>query len=94
MRCAVIGHIEWVEFARVPAMPAPGEIVHAEEIWQEPGGGGAIVARQIARLAGGCDFFTALGDDELGHAAERCLRRLEVDLQVSKSFLYDPLPAG
>ncbi len=82
MRCAVIGHTEWVEFARVPAMPAPGEIVHAEEIWQEPGGGGAVVARQIARLAGGCDFFTALGDDELGHAAESCLQRLEVNLQV------------
>ena len=30
MRCAVVGHVEWVEFARVPRMPAAGEIVHAD----------------------------------------------------------------
>ena len=36
--------------------------------WQEPAGGGAVVARQIARLAGRCEFFTALGDDDLGRA--------------------------
>jgi len=82
VRCAVIGHVEWVEFARVPAVPAAGEIVHADEVWEEPAGGGAVVASQLARLAGGCDFFTALGGDELGHAAESSLRRLGVDVQV------------
>ncbi len=29
MRCAVVGHTEWVEFVRVPKLPAAGEIVHA-----------------------------------------------------------------
>lgn len=82
MRCAVIGHVEWVEFARVPAVPNPGEIVHADEVWQEPAGGGAIVASQLARLASGCDFFTALGDDELGHAAESYLQRLNITVNV------------
>jgi ribokinase len=82
VRCAVIGHVEWVEFARVPAVPAPGAIVHAEESWQEPAGGGAVVASQLARLAGECDFFTKLGDDELGHAAARCLGAMEVDVHV------------
>ena len=32
----------------------------------EPAGGGAVVARQLALLAGRCELFTALGDDELG----------------------------
>ena len=30
---------------------------------------------QIARLAGACDFFTGLGDDELGHARRGARRR-------------------
>ena len=30
-RVAVVGHVEWVEFARVPRLPAAGEIVHASE---------------------------------------------------------------
>ena len=28
---AVVGHVEWVEFARVDHVPAIGEIAHAEE---------------------------------------------------------------
>jgi ribokinase len=83
VRCAVLGHVEWVEFARVPHVPAPGEIVHADDVWSEPAGGGAVVASQLAKLAGGCDFFTALGDDELGHDAERYLERLGLDIHVA-----------
>ena len=63
---AVVGHVEWVEFARVDHAPAPGEIVHALETWEEPAGGGAVAAVQLAKLSGSCLFFTALGDDELG----------------------------
>ena len=82
MRCAVIGHVEWVEFARVPHVPAPGEIVHASEVWSEPAGGGPVVASQVAKLAGGCDFFTALGDDDLGRAAKAELERQGLTLHV------------
>jgi ribokinase len=82
VRCAVVGHVEWVEFARVPALPAAGEIVHATEVWQEPAGGGAVVARQIALLAGRCELFTALGDDELGRDAARRLAGLGIDVHV------------
>jgi ribokinase len=82
VRCAVVGHVEWVEFARVPEMPRPGEIVHAERVWEEPAGGGAVVARQLARLAGRCEFFTALGKDELGRASARRLAELGVDVHV------------
>lgn len=69
MRVAVVGHVEWIEFVRVAHMPAAGDIVHARESWQEPGGGGAVAAVQLARLADECTFFTAFGADELGHHA-------------------------
>lgn len=78
MRVAVVGHVEWIEFARVERLPQPGEIVHALETWEEPGGGGAVAAVQLARLAGDCLFLTALGDDELGHRAKEELERLGV----------------
>src|SRR5690242_19257600 len=66
MKLAVVGHVEWVEFARVDHMPAPGEIVHALETWGEPAGGGAVAAVQLANLNDSCLLFTALADDELG----------------------------
>jgi ribokinase len=57
MRVAVVGHVEWVEFARVERVPRPGEIVHALETWEEPAGAGRSRC-QLARLAGSCLFFT------------------------------------
>lgn len=42
MRVAVIDHVERIEFVRFPHVPAAGDIVHASEAWQEPGGGGAV----------------------------------------------------
>jgi ribokinase len=82
VRCAVVGHVEWVEFARVPRMPSAGEIVHAERVWEEPAGGGAVVARQLALLAGRCELFTALGDDALGRESAERLAGLGVDVHV------------
>ncbi|MEX2406068.1 MAG: PfkB family carbohydrate kinase, partial [Actinomycetota bacterium] len=66
MRVAVVGHNEWIEFARVDHVPVAGEIVHAAEGWEEPGGGGAVAAVQLARLAGSSTFLTAVGEDERG----------------------------
>jgi len=83
MRVAVVGHVEWIEFARVEHTPAPGEIVHAHETWQEVGGGGAVAAVQLARLAGTCLFLTALGDDSLGRRAYRELDALGVRVVAS-----------
>jgi ribokinase len=65
-RVAVVGHTEWATFARVPAMPVAGAVTHASEVWEEPGGGGAVAAAHLAGMAGACAFFTALGDDPLG----------------------------
>jgi len=77
-----VGHVEWVEFARVPHWPQAGEIVHATDVFSEPAGGGAVVARQLARLSGRCELFTALGDDELGRASTRRLAELSLDVHV------------
>ena len=46
MRVAVVGHVEWIEFARVERVPKAGEIVHASETWEAAAGGGAVAAVQ------------------------------------------------
>lgn len=83
MRVAVVGHVEWIEFARVPEVPPPGAIVHASETWEEPGGGGAVAAVQLAKLAGGALFLTALGDDELGRRVHASLGALGLRVEAS-----------
>jgi ribokinase len=82
VRCAVVGHVEWTEFVQVPRVPTAGEIVHATGFLAEPGGAGAVAARQLALLAGGCELFTALGDDETGRLCEARLRELGVEPRV------------
>jgi ribokinase len=74
VRAAVVGHVEWVEFARVEELPRAGAVVHAHETWAAAGGGGAVAALQLARLADETLLFTALGSDRLG---ERTLAELE-----------------
>jgi ribokinase len=71
VKVAVVGHVEWVEFVPVERVPVPGEIVQAGTTWEEAGGGGAVAALQLARLAGAATLYTALGDDELGRRAKR-----------------------
>jgi ribokinase len=82
MRAAVVGHVEWIEFGRVDHMPAPGEIVHVSDSWQEPGGGGAVAAVQLAKLAGDATLYVALGGDEIGHRAKRELEALGVRVEA------------
>jgi ribokinase len=81
---AVVGHVEWGEFLRVDHLPSAGDIVHADDAWEEPAGGGSDAAVQLAKLAGGGAFFTALGDDRIGHRALEELR--ERDLRVHAVF--------
>jgi ribokinase len=82
VRCAVVGHVEWTEFASVDHVPAAGQIAHATELWSGPAGGGAVVSAQLLKLAGACDLFTAFGDDELGHASVRRLEEVGITLHV------------
>jgi ribokinase len=82
VRCAVVGHVEWVEFAEVDHVPPAGEIAHTTELWSGPAGGGSVMAAQLVKLAGACDFFTGLGDDGLGHASVDGLEALGITLRV------------
>jgi ribokinase len=78
VRVAVIGHVEWVEFVHGDHVPAAGEIVHASESFEEPAGGGAVAAVQLARMEGEAEFFTALGDDEFAQRTRARLPELGV----------------
>src|SRR5438045_8572512 len=92
MRTAVVGHVEWIRFARVNAVPKAGEIVTASETWEEPGGAGAVASVQMLKLAGKATLYTALGDDELGHRAKEALEAL--GLRVETTFGPTPQSQG
>ena len=83
MPFAVVGHVEVVEFLEVDRVPAPGEIVHATSRLTVAAGGGAVAAVALARWSGGCHFYCALGDDELGHHAEAELRARGVTVHAA-----------
>ena len=83
VKAAVVGHVEWIEFVPVERVPHPGEIVHAEESWEEAGGGGAVAAVQFSKLADSVLFFTALGEDACGHRAEAELRERGIEVHAS-----------
>ena len=82
MKAAVVGHVEWIEFARVERLPTAGEIAHAEEFWEEAAGGGGVASVQLAKLADQALLYTALGDDELGHLAKEHLEAQGVQMHA------------
>ena len=93
LHLAVVGHVEWVEFLAVDQLPRPGAIGHALRSLQEPAGGGAVVAVQMARLQQQpVHFFTALGRDSVGEA---CVKRLEdLGLVVHVAWRQAPTRRG
>jgi ribokinase len=78
IKVAVVGHVEWVQFARVEHVPEVGEVVHATDAFEEPAGGGGVAAVQLARLAGGSTLLTAFGSDEAGRRSAARLGQLGV----------------
>ncbi len=83
-RVAVVGHVEWVRFARVSHIPRAGEIVHARDPFEEPAGGGAVAAVQLARLAGSSTLYTALGEDDHGRRSVARLGELGVRVLTAR----------
>jgi ribokinase len=83
VRVAVVGHVEWVEFVRGDHVPVAGEIVHSRDSFEEPAGGGAVAAVQLARMAGHSTLFTAVGEDDLAERTRRRLEELEVTVQAA-----------
>ena len=64
MRIAVIGHVEHVTIASVPALPAPGDILHLDDAQTIAGGGGGIAFFQLVRSPAEVHLFTAIGVDD------------------------------
>jgi ribokinase len=92
VKVAVVGHVECIEFVPVERAPLPGEIVQAGTPWEECGGGGAVAALQLARLAGAATLYTALGDDELGRRAKQELE--EQGVRVIAAWRAEPQRRG
>lgn len=95
MNIAVIGHIEWGTFLKVPRLPTVGESVYALESWQEVCGGGSVAAMQAASLNGTCTFFTAVGNDDIAKQAIKQLEKSGIvvyattnEAQQTKSYIH------
>jgi ribokinase len=84
VRAGVLGHVEWVDFAVVDALPAPGAILHAREHFADAAGGGGVAAVQMRRLLGAATFLTAVGEDALGEVAVARLREQGVDVHAAR----------
>jgi len=88
-RVAVVGHVEWVDFAAVDVLPAAGEIAHADPFFADAAGGGAVAAVQLRKLAGQAAFYTSLGTGpQGGWARQRLTDAHGVDLHAADA----PLP--
>jgi ribokinase len=79
-----VGHVEWVRFARVAHVPRAGEVAHARDSFEEPAGGGAVSAVQLARLAGKAVLITALGRDAYARRSVQRLRELGVEVWAAE----------
>ena len=58
--------------------------MHAEDPFEEPAGGGAVAAVQLARLAGEAVLVTALGEDEHGRRSVERLGELGVQVWAAR----------
>src|SRR4029077_14024474 len=73
-----------VEFAVVDRLPGTGEVVHAREWFTAAGGGGAVAAVQLRKLAGAALFLTALGTDAVAADLERELEGHGLALRAAR----------
>jgi ribokinase len=83
-RVAVIGHVEWVQHARLHEPLERGTILQLYDTFEEPAGGGGVAARALPALGAETCFFTALGSDAAGEASERVLLDDGCELRVAR----------
>jgi ribokinase len=84
LKVAAVGHVEWVLFGRVRRVPRAGEVAHARDAFEEPAGGGAVAAVQLARLAGTSLLISALGSDDVARRSLQRLRTLGVRVRAAE----------
>ena len=83
MRLGVVGHVEQIEFAVVDALPQAGQVAHASHWFRGAGGGGAVAAVQLRKLAGEATLLTALGSDGVADQLHRELRSHGVTVRAA-----------
>jgi ribokinase len=83
-RVGVVGHVEHIEFCVVERLPRAGEVTHATHWFSQAGGGGAVAAVQLRKLAGEATFLTALGNDDIARALRAELRRNGVTVHAAE----------
>jgi ribokinase len=83
-RIAVIGHVEWVQHARLHEPLEPGAIVQLHDAFEEPAGGGGVAARALPALGAETRFLTSLGNDAAAAASERTLREDGCELRIAR----------
>lgn len=64
----ILGSANIDYISHVSDFPKPGETISAQAYHIEQGGKGANQAVAVARLGGGADFITCIGDDKAGEA--------------------------
>ncbi len=74
-RIAVVGHVEWVDFLPVAALPGPGALVHAEGAFAQPAGGAGVACGVLAELGADTELFCALGSGPHADATRARLGR-------------------
>jgi hypothetical protein len=94
VRCAVVGHVEWVDFVPVERVPEPGEILTTKTTGpsrrRRP-------PRRTARLGAETTFFTAVGRTSWAGRAEEALRAtalLEVAVRADQRRALTYLTRG
>ena len=86
LKFAVIGHIEWITFIKVPQLPKAGLISHSQQCLESPAGGGAVISKKLRELTlGEVHFFTALGNDFYGNQSFNILQNMGIKLHVAWS---------
>jgi ribokinase len=83
LRVAVVGHVEWSQFVSLERYPSEGEVLHARDCSQRPGGGGAVASVALAQAGATVDFFCALGRDADGEATVAQLSERGVRMHVA-----------
>jgi ribokinase len=86
MKLAVIGHVEHVTIAAVPALPVAGEIVHLGETHVIGGGGGGIAFHQVAKSGAEVHLFTAVGTDDAALDVYDAVRRTGATVHAAVRF--------
>lgn len=82
-RIGVVGHVEWVEFITLDALPMAGQVASGRDSFMRAAGGGGVAAVVAAELGDEVDFFCALGRDEQGRAAAAQLAQRGVNAHIA-----------